>query len=364
MRPKPSRPKSTANELPQEMSALLEQGDAAAADRLQEIGAGAGAEAKAARRALYLLKQRGIEPSAPPPSAQTEPAAPAPTAEIKGFLTNVSGSASQMAFFEEVGPYGGSPTFHFFLTNFTTGLEDITTRRIPRREVAEVLDRLKRGEGGVVVEAPADYVRHLVRQAADRIQAEGGRLPQGYAEAMRRVGQAEQTYDRSLVYDSISPETLAEDLSFSREPESFFQAVMFRSWFLGMEAVAQWEERYFDAVQSKFAVDQAQREALGDKVIEEAADALLDAKALRALRRALEEQATVMQLAGKTPEAKQALFHALSIDPEQPAHTNPFVTFYVKRSIFVVMAYKAELEPEPDGETEAEEPAAPLIERV
>jgi hypothetical protein len=280
-----------------------------------------------------------------------------------GYLTNVSGNASQMAFFEEHDPYGGAPMFHFFLTNFANGLEEVTSRRIPRREFPGVMERLKRGEGGLVVSAPADYVRRLVWQAADLLVEQGGRLPQGYTEAMRRIGPADPAHDRPLIYGSVDPQSLEGDLSFSREPEQFFQSPWFRSWFLAMRAVVDWEEKYFAAIQSRFAVDQAQRETLGDKVLEEAADDLLDGAALKALRTSLEEQASVLHLAGLEAEAKQALFHALSIDPDKPARTNPFVLFYIKRSIFVVMAYKAEQEPESEGE-ETAAPAAPIIERA
>jgi hypothetical protein len=111
-------------------------------------------------------------------------------------------------------------------------------------------------------------------------------------------------------------------------------------------------------------MDQSQRESLGEAVIAEAADALLDPAALQALKRALEEQATVLLLAGNQTEAKQALLHARSIDPEQPPRTNPFLLFYVKRSIYVVMAYKAEQEPEEPEQPEAEAEKKPLIERA
>jgi hypothetical protein len=110
-------------------------------------------------------------------------------------------------------------------------------------------------------------------------------------------------------------------------------------------------------------VDQAAREALGEKVIAEAADELLDAGALRSLRLALEEQATVLHLSGNETEARQALFHALSISAEEPASKNALVLFYVKRSIFVVMAYRAEQEPEPEEEG-GEAAEKPLIERA
>lgn len=364
MRPQPSnRNKPSSYDLPSNVALLLNQSDVTAADRLQELGIGSGAEAKAARRALFLLKQKGIEPSTAPEPEQAVAVAIAPRPVVKGFLSNVSGSSSQMVFFEETDPFGGASMYHFFLTNFASGLDDVVSRRIPRREVPAMLARLKRGEGGFVVDAPPEYAMSLVLRAADRLSEQGGRLPQGYADAIRRIGIEVSAPVRPLIYESIDADSMKDDLSFSREPESFFKSVYFRSWFLAMETVALWEEKYFEAVQSRFAVDQAQRDALGDKVIEEATDAILDRRSMTTLRSALEEQASVLQLAGHEAEARQALHHALSIDPEQPARTNPFLLFYVKRSIYVVMAYKAEQEPEPEEEA-AEKPAASLIERV
>ena len=355
-----SRSKSASIDPEATVSELVSLATVEAADRLAELGVGKGQDAKEARRGLHQLKQKGIEPSST--SKPPEVVAAQKPSAIEGFLTHVSGAGSQMCFFEEADPFGGAPMLHFFLTDFQNGLEEVVAKRIPRRDIPGVHDRLKRGETGLVVGAPADYVRHLVHDSAERLVRQGGRIPQGYADSMRRVGPAGDKFERSLIYDLVDADELAKDSEISREPEALFQTPYFRAWFLSMRAVSEWEEKYFEAVQSKFAVDQAQRDALGDKVVVEAADALIDSHAIITIRRSLEEQATVLHLAGHVAEAKQALVHAMSLDAEKPASENPFLLFYVKRSIYVLMAYKAEQEPDP--EEPQEQPDRPLIERA
>jgi hypothetical protein len=350
---------AAAERQPDEIASLVAQSDEAAAVRLQEIAGGEDkALAKAARRGLYTLKQAGIEP---PPVSQPQRASPqGPVVASRAWVTNVDGAGTQMLVFQQDDPYGGSPYVITFLTSYFTGLKDLGGNKMPRREIEESFSELRKGDGKLLADTPVDYVRHLLRDAADRTRAAGESLPQGYAEWAARAGAPEEEYARPLIYTYVDAEALKDDLSVSRDPEKLFESPYFQSWFLHLREVAPWEEKFMESQQSALVLDDSQRKARGDKVIEEATEALLPAPGVRAYRRILEEQALALYLSDQEELAKQAVYHALTCTEETPAHAISFLRTLAARSIFVVIALRAQQE----EEEEKRQTAGGLIARV
>src|SRR5437762_1757840 len=102
-RKRPPEPESTAAPIADplaEVADLSRQRTAEAAARLQDLGGSPDrAVSKAARKALYALKQAGIIlPDAPHTPVASPPAGPAPIAD-RAFLTNPDGNGSQMLLF-------------------------------------------------------------------------------------------------------------------------------------------------------------------------------------------------------------------------------------------------------------------------
>jgi hypothetical protein len=357
---KPPTPSpSAANPLPEEIVSLVAQRDEAAAVRLQEIAVGEDkALAKAARRGLYTLKQAGIEP---PAMAQTvTPVSTRPEVASQAWVTNVDGAGTQMLVFTQDDPYGGSPYVITFLTSYFTGLKDLGGSKMPRREVEASFAELRKGEGKLLADVPVDYVRRLLRDAAERTRASGEPLPQGYTEWAARVGEPEEEYPHPLIYTYVEADAVRDDLSISRDPEKLFESPFFQSWFLELREVAPWEEKFMELQQSTLVLDDSQRKARGDKVVDEAADALLPPEVIVAYRRILEEQALALHLSDQEELARQALYHAQGCVEGETAHEVPFLRTLTARSIFVVIALRAQQE----EEEEKRQTAGGLIARV
>jgi len=363
--------KETAEEDPlAEVERLSVVHEVASAARLAELAASSDkAVSKAARRGLYRLRQAGIEP----PSAPTPVPAAVPAQQLasKAYVTNPDGNGSQMLLFIQDVALGGSPWLLTFLINYGTGLKDLGASRLSRREINESLEGMRARPGRIVVEAPVDYARWLLQQAVAINRRESLPIPQGYAEDLKRVGLPEREYEQPLIYERLDAEQVREDPSVSHDPDKLFESDLLKPWLINLRVIAPWVEKYAEAFNTQLALDEAQLKQRGDKVIDEAADALLAENGAAVYRRLLEEAALTLSINGGDALAKQALYHALSLTDGQSPHENPFLRALTARSIFVLIALYArdqeELErakgaPGPAGIAEPESPG--LIERV
>jgi hypothetical protein len=344
---------------------LLQQKSPEAAAHLRNLAeAPDKAVSKAARRALYVLKQSGIEP---PPAAltpQEEPQAPASNFAHQAYLTNVAGNGNQMLLFVQDDPYGGWPRLITFLINYGTGLVALGSNKVSRKDLDSALEGLRTKEAGLLGEAPVDYGRYLLNEAVARTRACHGTTPKGFLDLMERVGEPQKEFVQPLIYDYYSLDSLLNDPAVPHDPEGLFESVNFRAWLLEVQDVLPWEEKFWESVQTALALDHNQRTKLGDKVVDEAADALLGGAKFTDMRRRLEEQALVLHLAGHPEEARRTLYHAVSMNEAQPPHENPFARILTLRSIHLVLALKAEAE-EPQGtETLPDPEPTSLIERI
>ena len=334
---------SPSCETAESVARLLEQGDSAAAAELALLADSADkALSKSARRALYTLSQRGIHPPVSPsaPAVSARKQLPA----SRALMSNDGGTGSRMLWFIREDAHGGSPTLMTFLVNDREGVKDLAQRKIPRRELDQRIADLKARENAVIADVSLDYARHVLAESAALNSASRIPLPQGFAEALRYIGKPEQAYPESPVYERLNAGEVRSDPSIPRGPEKLFEQPWCEGWLLDFESVEPWESKYFEAVSSRVLIDESQRAKRGDAIIDEAADALLDADSAARYKRRLEDTALVLHLAGCTEEARQTLYHALTLADFKTPHENPFLRTLVHRSIFLVIAYKAQLE--------------------
>lgn len=348
-RPPQRRPEEP---LPEEIQKLLKQRSVEAASRLQEIAQGKDpALARAARRALLALKQGGIEP----PVRQTTPALGAPrlSGSVRARMSSVGEAGSRMLIFVREDLYGGSPTSVHFLINEERGVLDVFGAKMPLRELEEKISKLRDAEDSLLVEVPVDYARQLLQEAAKRNAETRTLLPEGYGRWVSLVGPAERVYDRPLVYDYLDADQVRTDPSIPHDPDRLFELPVLRAWFLDAEETLPWVEKFIDSQQTRLILDKLMLARRGDKVIEEATDALLATPRLGLYKRRLEESALIFHLAGQSDAAKQALYHAVTLNNGQQPHQCPFAVALTRRTIGALIAVMAkEMEQEQRAQEE------------
>jgi len=350
-----------------EIARLIGQKDAAAANRLSELSLHTDkAVAKEARRGMYVLKQAGIEAPATGPSPRKPVLSETQTAK-EALITNPDGNGNQMLMFVQEDSFGGSPWLITFLVSYAMGLRDLGASKLSRKDIAASIEEMRAKPGRVVVDAPVDYTRWLLQEAVERNRRESLPIPQGYSDDLKRVGAPEKTYERPLIYDTYDSEQVFADQSFSHEPDKLFENDLFKAWLINLRIIAPWAEKYIESHQSAIALDEAQMKQRAEKVIDEAADALLSGSGSTVYRRLLEESALTLHLAGQEELARQTLYQALTLQNGQEPHAQPFLRALTARSIFVLIAlYAREEEAALASEAEPAEDSEPpgLIERV
>jgi hypothetical protein len=157
----------------------------------------------------------------------------------------------------------------------------------------------------------------------------------------------------------LDAEAVRANLGISHNPDSLFENQPFVGWMLELREVDPWEEKFFESQQSRLVLDKTQVAERGERIIDEATDALMPPDRIADYRSRLEETAYVLHLLGREDQAKETFYHALGLRDDLTPHAQPFARALVKRSIFVVIALKAEQEPE---EQAAEDTG--IIERV
>ncbi len=274
---------------------------------------------KSARRALYLLAQKGIVPPAPAP-ASSMPHNISIKADLQAWASAFDGAGNRLLFLTWPDPDGGSPTFLQCLMNDVEGVRDIETGRVTRKDLAERLNGFEAQiEAGIAL-APieADYGRALLHQARTLNRQARRTTPTGFLELLRVVGDPlSELSERSQspVWNAITPADIENDTGLPRDPAALFALPWFDAWFLDVNDVAGWLMPIMEVV-NRPDVD---ADTLKDAVAQTARDAsgILFADGLKTLyAHRLEESADILRRRERIVPARQALYHALALQNE------------------------------------------------
>ncbi|HXG25154.1 MAG TPA: hypothetical protein VNJ09_11405 [Chthonomonadales bacterium] len=319
--------------MPSEVAALVEQADEAAAIQLAELAEGPDkAVAKAARRGLYMLKLAGIMP--PPLPVQSQPFEQAPAIKQHAEMTTMDGGGNRMLLFLRDDPYGGSPKVATFLLHTRRGIKDAGISKIPRRKLDEFIQKLNESGHTTHAVIPLDYARHVLKKAAEITRL----LPDGATQVIQEVGPPDAEYPRPLIYEYLNPDLLKEDFSFSREPQRMFESLFFKTWLLEPDVVVPWAEKLRESQETRLVLNESQLMQRAERIIDDATDAVFDKSTREDYRYRLEETALVLYLADRKEEAKEALYHALSLRDGIPPHAIPFARHITRRTLMAIIA--------------------------
>jgi len=325
--------------IPPEIAALIEQANEAAATRLAELAESTDKSiAKAARRGLYMLKLVGIQPPAFP--IQPQPFAHAPTHKKEAWMTSFDGRGLRMLLILQEDPYGGSPKIDAFVLNAQNSIENYWQSKIPRRKLNEYMKSICENEYLAYASIPLDYAKHILTRAAGMTRL----LPEGATQALQKLDSPAVEYARPLIYEYLDPDALKEDYSFSREPQRLFESTFFHTWFLEPEIAKLWRERLRQSQETRLVLSENQRQHMAERIVDEATDTIFDGARQKDYRYRLEETALVLYLAGYQEEAKEALYHAISLREGIPPHAIPFSRHITKRTLIATAAEDAKKE--------------------
>lgn len=292
---------------------------------------------KAARRALYLLGQRGVFP---PPDArrtvQPEPR-PARTDTMRAWASAYDGAGNRLFLLILQGADGGAATVVQLLANDELGIRDVSVERKREREITPLLERLESwiDDGLAIAEIEPDTARRLIDRFRRINYDRNTTTPAGFLDLLPRIGRPTLTEDESPLNDPPADDDVSESAEVGREPEDFFKLTWFEPWFFAVEDVIPWLERWIKGENSSIVTLAKTRQDIKRAVAQEAATTLVTDRVRRLYIRRLEESADVLRRRGRLQEARLALFHARALEEgaHLPAGDIPFAEALAARTL-------------------------------
>jgi hypothetical protein len=309
---------------------LRARGDA---ERLARLGDAADkALAKQARRALHLLRARGVK--APPPrKREFRPAGPHASAEELSLASTIDGRGERIVWLVRSAP-DGFDVFEAQLSD-TRGLLGFTAAHAPRREWRQHAARVVGDERLAVGRISERHARALVEQGYQRTLAAGRVPPEEFARARLSLGHFEPEAEHPSL--ALAP-PLPLDEARGRLA-SLHELPELRTWIPPEELLPELDLAIGNIATSKLVIDPAQRrEQLAeiDKLADRALDAPLRARYVERLR----ESAYLLAVRGKLEAARLAsTAAALTADEGVAGRENPFVV-----QLFAKVVRQSELE--------------------
>jgi hypothetical protein len=303
----------------------LPQTEAAEALEAAEAGATTKTVRTAARRALYRLRQAGIErrPAAAPTAA--------PRVDLaEAWMSAVDGTGARGLWLTLAGPYGERTLLSAMLAD-EIGLMDFSAGAIAKKRVEERLRALQVESPLPWVAVPPRWAWATLVGAAELTRATGGTVPTEVDHWIARLGPpgAEPAPIHARLPGDPDPALLEQSAALLDRPE-------FMGWFLDPASLTSESVEWLQARESRLVIsDQIKAERLGalvDRIIE----THFDGPARRRWQGRLEEQAYVLLTLGHPREASMAVAVARALaEPADRLSRLAFVRALVARSLKV-----------------------------
>jgi len=312
----------------------LKEGTPDAAARLDEVARSTDNKEtrKAARRALYLLAQKGVAVV-----REATPAAPVASVAshietMRAWASAYDGAGNRLFLLVLTGPIGGSATVAQILANDELGIRDLTLEKRRLRDIPPLMERLEGriDDGLAVAEIEADYARTLLARFRDINFRRSTTTPRGYLDLLPRIGASEIEYPESPVYQHL-PEDPSAD--FSKDPVDLFKLTWFDPWFFAVEEVTPWLQRWLSAEGGVVVSSDKVRQERKRAIAREAAAALIPTAVRERYIVRLEESADVLRRRGRLTEARQALYHAQTLKADTGISEVPFAEAIAARTL-------------------------------
>lgn len=293
---------------------LVERGDVTRLGRLGE--AGDKTLAKRARKALHLLRTRGVQTPAAP-RREFRPAGPYAPAHDPSLASMIDGRGERVVWLVRAGS-DGFDIFEAQLSD-TRGILGFTAAQAPRKQWRQHVARVVADERLAVARISERHARQLVEDGYQRTLAAGRVPPEEFARARLGMGH----YEPEERHPAPPPLLVAEGRG---RLAALHELPELRSWIPPEEALPALDLEIGNIVTSKLIVDPAQRrEQLAAAVARIANEALTPAYR-QLLGGRLRETAYLIAQRGRLDDARLAATAAeLVLDQSVAAADNPFV---------------------------------------
>jgi hypothetical protein len=314
---------------------------AGAAQLLAEMEAGAsGAARREIRRALFRLRQHGIEP--PAAAVPAVAAAPAPAPNVSALISPIDGEGARLVWLMKARSQGGLSRLQG-LTAEREGLVGANLTHVSRRELREERRDIEQRSSIKLIEADYRLADFMLIESYRRTP-EGRRGQVGNFLALRAeiLADSPPADYRHPVYDEFSG-TLGQEPS----PE-LLQEPELGGWIIAQEELKPYLEEVAEIRESPLVLNKYQQEERINAVVGRAVEQLFAGERGALMRRRLEDTAYYLARTGRTNAARWAASAAARIRDGEALGRIPFFIQYLMRSMGLALSeQQAQTEQQP-----------------
>jgi hypothetical protein len=306
---------------------------AAAAAGRADILAAAGAHpskgvSKEAKRALYLLKSRGVsvpEPQRPPAS----PPPPSPEPTVPCYCSAIDGQGERALWLARVVPGRGVEVAQAVVSD-EQGLLELHIGMLGRKEYRTLCrDLLERGRDMALTEIGREEAKSIIAAARSLNDTSGQPLPEGTDAWLARTGPAAPPADPAEAFPPLPEE---EEQAALRESGRLHELPLVRGWLADESSLRRLAQRLDAIAASSLYVDERQRAESAADVVRDAVAAFFDESRRAIWSRRLFTLAAHLAGAGDPVHARLAAAAARALRAEVDAALIPFARLLIEKA--------------------------------
>jgi hypothetical protein len=291
-----------------------------------------------ARRSLYRLKQKGIEPNpqAAPEGRDARPSLGGPDAE--GFLSFGDAAGDRLVWILK--PRVGGGLLHLStVVNEPAGLKEAVLAEVTRKSVRGLREELRTRHGLRLVEIDWRYCDWIGGEGYERARKRGAatesvaRYPQLRLQLFAFASKPFLTLLRPA--DAEAAAQLPSSASLYEEPE-------LQHWMLPEETLGPYLARYRELRDSPIVLDRPAQLARLEEIVQDAIGRLFADEGAASWRRRLDEAAFLLDATGRPVAAQRAAAVVAELGLRNTGRGIPFCEELVRRSFGVFFAREAE----------------------
>ena len=320
---------------------------------------------KALKKALHVLKTRGVPVPAGLFSGETEGPQPTPAAVLQAQMSSIFGNGERYVILE--GPreiLGG--TLLVTRLNDQQGLRECHLLTLKRRQQQELWEQFHSQGLNAWAAAPPAYVLRLL-EAALALTPDGEAARDAYLPLRETLWrQLGRPQDAPALEDLLPPLSPTEKSGFLEKSRALAISELCRSWLPSPEDILPWIERLKAAQDSPLVLSEQQQRLRQEGVLDDATAALYPPETRALWGRRLLAQACFLDLAGRAEEARAAQAAGedlISGDRGQLAGENPFLQELVRYALMLAWEFFKSKEPQSQASPLLAPPTEPLLRR-
>jgi hypothetical protein len=306
---------------------------ATAAGRADVVAALAGSAsrdvAKEAKRALHLMRARGVEVPELPRTAPAPPPPP-PEPELPCFASAVDGQGERAIWMARALPGKGIELCQAIGSD-TQGLLSLQVGILGRKEFrAFAQDLVDRGAQLGVAEVTRQRAHALLGEARRLSESTGKPLPEGATAWLARLGEAPPLPDPALAFPPLSE---AEELAALAAGARLHERPLLRGWLADEVALRALAARLDEISVSPLFIDERQRAEQASRAVEDALGAYFDPTRRTLWARRLLAAAAHLADAGDDEGARLAAAAARALASGRDAREVPFARLLLEKAL-------------------------------